>query len=278
MLKSKFKDNLFFVSLLLHLVMLSAFIISFEWSSPNFVLENSDQNVMNAIIMDTSKIQMAKPIPQSAKKTAELTPKKLLPAKTPPKAQTEVKKPTPPVVHKNVIAISEKHQKIKKDLFEKELLADLKKAKVKKNKKHNDIEKEFAKELKAAQSANSIQQELMNEKNELASSQSQKMQGVIDKYKALILQAIGQHWLVPNGVDKSLSSELLIRVSPGGTVLDVEIVRSSGDDALDRSARAAVLKASPLPVPTASNEFAPFREFILKVKPENILARDNGLS
>jgi colicin import membrane protein len=39
---------------------------------------------------------------------------------------------------------------------------------------------------------------------------------------------------------------------------------------LDRSARAAVFKASPLPVPKEPDAFEAFRQFILKVKPELI--------
>jgi colicin import membrane protein len=96
-------------------------------------------------------------------------------------------------------------------------------------------------------------------------------QGVVDKYKALIIQSIGEHWLVPLQANKKLTSELMIRLGPGGKVLDVTITRSSGDPSLDSSARAAVMKASPLPVPDKPDEFEPFRQFVLKVKPENIV-------
>jgi colicin import membrane protein len=98
------------------------------------------------------------------------------------------------------------------------------------------------------------------------------MQGIVDKYQALILESIRPNWLVPYNVNKNLTSVLMIRVAPGGMVLDVQIVKSSGDAALDRSARAAIFKASPLPVPEKSDEFELFRQFTLKMKPENIAA------
>ena len=109
-------------------------------------------------------------------------------------------------------------------------------------------------------------------------TQTRQAQGEVNKYKALILQSISEHWMIPPQVDKTLSCELRIRLAPGGEVLDVQVTRSSGDVALDHSARAAVLKASPLPVPTNADEFEAFREFALKVKPENVLARGSDLS
>jgi colicin import membrane protein len=59
-------------------------------------------------------------------------------------------------------------------------------------------------------------------------------------------------------------------------VLDVQVTKTSGDPSLDSSARAAVLKASPLPVPSNPDEFDSFRQFALKVKPENIM--DAGMT
>jgi colicin import membrane protein len=294
----------FFISVIFHVIILTVLIVSFEFNSQSFVLENSnDPHIVNAVILNDSKVHKASPTPVSAK--AREVAKKIEPPKpvvkppkpvpTPPVARPVepvlpppriTKKVVTPPIEKKAIAIPDKKKKIQKELLEKDLLAELEQTKkLKKQKelvkqtveKHNEIEKEFQKELKAAKAAKALQQEMKSEQDQLSSSESQKMRGVIDKYKALILQSIAQHWLVPTGVDKTLSSELLIRVASGGTVLDVQLVKSSGDDALDRSARTAVFKASPLPVPSDATEFGMFKEFILKVKPENVLARDNGL-
>lgn len=286
--KQNFRQ-LLVISIVGHLIILSILMASFEFNSRNFVLENSKDQVINAVILDSSKFQKASPTPVAAKQREIIKkpepPKKIIPAVTEPPPPTPVPQPVKkeviPTLQKKVIAIPDK-RKLQKDI-EKQLLAELKQAK--NLKKHKQIEKELQKELKDAkhaktfksQMAKSLEQELQSEQDRLASSQAQKMSGIVNKYKALILQAIAQHWLVPNGVNKNLSSQLLIRVSQGGTVLDVQLVKSSGDDALDRSARTAVFKASPLPVPADAEEFALFKEFILKVKPENVLARDNGL-
>jgi len=64
----------------------------------------------------------------------------------------------------------------------------------------------------------------------------------------------------------------LIRVAEGGKVLNVQVLKSSGYNILDRSARTAVLEASPLPVPSKKTLFNQFRELRLTVRPENIIA------
>ena len=109
-------------------------------------------------------------------------------------------------------------------------------------------------------------------KAELAAAEQQKaaqMSGEINKYKALIIQAISQHWILPENVDRSLYSQFRIQLAPTGKVLSVSLIRSSGDPVLDRSAQAAIYKASPLPVPSDVNVFNLFRDISLTVRPES---------
>ena len=94
---------------------------------------------------------------------------------------------------------------------------------------------------------------------------------VVNRYKAMIVQAIAEHWLVPPQVERQMTCVVRARLAPDGTVLSVVIVQKSGSDALDRSARAAVYKASPLPVPMESKLFERFRDLQLTVRPEGII-------
>jgi colicin import membrane protein len=246
-------------------------ILSFDFSSVTPVLENSDKDmkVLNAVVLDAPPGTQAPP-----KMIVKSQPKKPLAAlpSPPPKPiskPVEQKKVVEVKPKPEAIAIDDKRKK-QKELLKKQLLADLQKeVEQQKKLKHKELERAFAKELKA-QTAKSLEQQLQQEQDRLASIQSQKARGEVNKYKALILQAISQHWLVPPTINKKLTCELLIRMAPGGMVLDVQVVNSSGDTGLDRSARAAVFKASPLPVPSDSDAFESFRQFILKVKPENI--------
>ena len=108
-------------------------------------------------------------------------------------------------------------------------------------------------------------------KKKQQSAQAQRQRGLINKYQALIQQAIERHWLLPDDVDKKLFCRLQIRLKPGGGVVDVRLLQSSGNPSLDRSAIAAIYKASPLPVPREAELFDKFRELDLTVRPLGLL-------
>ena len=94
---------------------------------------------------------------------------------------------------------------------------------------------------------------------------------IIDKYKARILSKIAQNWLVPRRRDADLSSKFTVNLAPGGVVLSVSLDKSSGVAALDISAKTAIMKSSPLPVPKDPALFDKFRVLSLTVRPEDVL-------
>ena len=266
--------NAFYCSLALHFILLTVLIVSFDFSSSMPVVENSkDKEVINAMVMDAplkpSKV-LQKHVPP--KPVAPPMPKPIEP-KPAPTMKPSVE---PKVVTKPTIVIPDKKQKkIKQDVIQKQLLADLKKQTQQQKKiKQQTIQTAFEKEMNEIK-AKSLQQQMLQEQKRLANVMTQQTRGIVDKYKALILQTISQHWNIPNNVDKHLTAELLVHVAPGGLVLDVQLIKSSGDEILDRSARAAIFKSSPLPVPADTDAFESFKQFILKVKPENVLSTDN---
>ncbi len=267
-MQQRYSKHLLF-SVLLHIVLLTILVVSFEFSTLPPVINNDDK-VIEAMVMDA---------PQSARKIMQ----KPIPA--PPAPPKEVlKKPAaeivPPKKVEAAIPIPDKTQKKQKeDLIQKELLADMQKQHEKQQKKvkQKNLQAEFEKEMNDLKAKTALNQKTQEQKRVIG-VRNTASKGVVDKYKALILQTISQHWLIPSNVDKKRTAELLIRVAPGGVVLDVQLAKSSGDDALDRSARAAVLKSSPLPVPPNSDDFEPFRQFVLKVKPENVLASESWMN
>lgn len=267
----------FLFSIIFHVAILVVLALGFDFVSPQAVIENTNKkDVISAVILgDTAK---SKILPK------KFTPPPIKQALPQPLVETK-SKPIPPMeVKKEVIAIKKIDDKKKKaeqklleelkqrNLFAKDLLADIKKQTDKQKKiKQKQLQTQFQKTLRE-QAEQSLRQQLLNEEVKLQSTQFRQSQGEINKYKALILQAISEHWIIPTQANKTLYCELIIRLAPGGVVLDVQITKTSGDPSLDSSARAAVLKASPLPVPPHANDFEPFRQFVLKVKPENILS------
>lgn len=268
----------FFFSLALHVFVVLALIVSLSFESLMPVMQNSDKNseVINARVVG----EMSPPTPT---KKITPTPPVMKPAPVIPQPskpmQTVVKKPQPvPVKQQAVVIPNKKAAKLRQDKIAQELLSDLKKqTQVTKKNQHKAVAAAFEKEMKRL-AEKSLQQQLMQEQKTVAGAREQQVHGQVDKYKALILQVISSHWLLPPNVDKNLYAELLVRVAPGGVVLAVELTKSSGNDSLDRSARAAVLQSSPLPVPTNSDAFEPFRQFVLKVRPKSMLTSDSWAS
>ncbi|MCK4869788.1 MAG: cell envelope integrity protein TolA [Gammaproteobacteria bacterium] len=123
-----------------------------------------------------------------------------------------------------------------------------------------------AKQQVAAQQL--LQQQIAQEQKQMAAAQAAKIQSVVDQYKALIVQAISERWIVPSNLAQGISCQLLLNLAPGGAVLNVSVVTSSGNPVLDRSAQTAVWKASPLPVPKDSSMFDRFRSIRLTVRPQ----------
>lgn len=258
----------FALSLSVHVAVLIALILNLDFSQPLAVVENTNQHdVISAVVL--GDVEKSKVLPQQS--VSQPTPK--LKIEQPKEAP---KKPEPVVAKKDVIPL--KSIEKTRELMAKDLLADIEKQKKKEKQiQQKKLQANFEKLLRA-QAEKSLRQQLLNEDIKVKGTETRMSQGEINKFKALILQTISEHWIVPVQSNKKLYCELMIRLAPGGTVLDVQVTKTSGDAALDRSARAAVLNSSPLPVPKDSHEFETFRQFVLKVKPENIVTNNQGLS
>lgn len=92
-------------------------------------------------------------------------------------------------------------------------------------------------------------------------------------YMDVIRQAVEQNWSRPPSARNDMQVELIIQLIPNGQVVDVNIARSSGNEAFDRSAVAAVRKAERFPElqQLPGNVFdAHFRRFRLLFRPEDL--------
>lgn len=264
------KSHLFH-AILLHGLIFLLLIFSFHFPTKNIVAEKGDSQieVIQATIVNSptqhKSISPIKPLPIKSLLI------KSLPIKSLPEVKKVIPKASVAVSHSDKIILADpKLQRVK---AREQLLADL--AKQKKIQQQNKRQQQkaiataFAKEIKQL-AAKSLQKQMQQEQNRISALHARRLKGEVDHYRALILQAISQNWRVPGIPDKNLAAELFIHLAPGGTVLDVQIAKSSGNSALDHSAQMAVFRASPLPVPSERQAFEPFCQFILKVRPENI--------
>jgi len=92
----------------------------------------------------------------------------------------------------------------------------------------------------------------------------------INKYRSLIKEEVTRHWNIPATAHDGLLCEVKVRLIPSGDVVEVQIVKSSGDAAFDRSVEQAVYRAAPLSVPPVeSGLFDEFREVVFQFEPRN---------
>lgn len=97
-------------------------------------------------------------------------------------------------------------------------------------------------------------------------------QGEINRYAVMIKQSIARHWILPGEKNKNLSCRYQVVLAPSGDVLEVKLLQSSGNPALDRAAKTAIYKSSPLPVPGDPDLFVKFKTFNITMRPEKIIA------
>jgi colicin import membrane protein len=100
-----------------------------------------------------------------------------------------------------------------------------------------------------------------------AEAERARAESALAEFIPYIQERIQRNWLRPPGSPAGLSCLVKVRLIPGGDVVSVNVVRSSGDPVFDRSVETAVLKASPLPLPKDAKLFKHFREINFNFDP-----------
>ena len=95
------------------------------------------------------------------------------------------------------------------------------------------------------------------------------LQSEVKKYAAQFRSKVERSWSIPAGSTSGLMCLLKIELQPDGKVQNVSITQSSGDEAFDRSAVAAVKKAAPFPLPEQPEAAARFKSFNFKFNPRS---------
>jgi colicin import membrane protein len=272
------------LAVLVHIGVLSVLVFNFEKHSVLPVVKKAPK-ILNAVALNSAEVQSAlKGLKEfRAKKSRDLKAeqKKL---KTAVKQEALALKDAKEEANHKMLAIKKQQALAKADLAKQKhtlqesqkKLEDSKAALEKTRKKllaQAEKEKKLLEKKNRERLAEAKRQEELKrvEQQRIASLREAQVQGLVDRYKAMILQAISQHWFWPPTTNKNAITQLRIRLGPEGDVLAVTVTKTSGSASLDRSAVAAVYKTTPLPIPSDPSAAERFRQFDLSMRPEHLM-------
>jgi colicin import membrane protein len=130
------------------------------------------------------------------------------------------------------------------------------------------VKAEAEKKRKAEAEAKAKAEAEAEMRRQIAAEQEEaRARSALSEYIPYIQDKVQRNWLKPAGSAAGLSCLIKVRLIPGGDVVSATVVRSSGDPLFDRSVETAVLKASPLPLPTDATLFNHFREINFNFDP-----------
>jgi colicin import membrane protein len=198
----------------------------------------------------------AEPEPPKPEPPKPEPPKPEPPKPEPPKAEP---KPEPP---KPDPAIAEKAERLKKEQQKRERLERERQDKLERQKKEEAEKKKREKEEVAKKKKEEEERARQEKERQLAREEAARArQTEVDAWRARIAKKVRDRANIPDTVTGHPRAEFRIRILPGGEVLDVTLIRSSGNRAYDAAIERGIRSASPLPVPDASSELFPqFRE------------------
>lgn len=205
---------------------------------------------------EAKKLEVAKA--QEAKQLVELKKRQ----EEESKRLEELKKQQEETQKKRLEEEKKKVEAEKKRAKEEQRLAELEK------KQKLEAERRKQKEIKRKQKQKELALKKQQEQKRKAEADRVRRRAIANAM-LLIQQKVQRSWIRPSSVIRALSCKIRVKLVPGGEVIDAKVIRTSGNTAFDRSAESAVLKASPLPVPTHPELFSTFRTFSFDFKPRS---------
>ncbi len=243
-------------TLVLHLVLLIWLTSDFAGKSKQFEIKEPKFIKASLVKLKPQKKEVVKKPPQKPK----VKPKKTEP-KVKPKVKPKVVKPDPGIAQQKKAAEAKRLKQIEADRLKKE-----------------QIEKERLKQEQLEKLQQEEQQRreddlLSNLEDEELVEDAAEDELTAQSYISFIQRAVQSKWNRPPSARNGMQVLLNIQLIPTGDVVSVTVAKSSGNDAFDRSAVAAVEKAESFPELTEleSRIFEQYyRRFTLLFKPEDL--------
>jgi colicin import membrane protein len=268
------------IAIILHIVVIALFAI--EWPKEKRQLaEPTPKNIQAKVIQIDNKQVKQRKLDEQKRLKNENWKKYLANKKAANKKAAQAKAVKDKAVRdkaaKNKAAKLATKKKADKKLADKKLADNLKKAAVLKEQERKKMEEiaeqqafEQAQEESLLEALAVEQQQRSIEKAMAEEQQARKNVAITNEIAAQIEAKISQVWSYPPSARPDMEVVVRIQLIPTGEVINVSIITSSGNEALDRSVLAAVSRAQPLPVPKDIRLFEQqFRNFIMPFRPED---------
>lgn len=157
-------------------------------------------------------------------------------------------------------------EKKRKDLEKKKAEEAAKRKKEEQAKREREAQEKAAEEARIrkeqAQQQREIEEQLLAEQQARARQRTEQVLSEVQKYTALITQAIQQKWIVDDSM-LGKSCRLNIRLASNGLV--IQVTKLGGDDKVCHSAETAIYKAYTLPVSSDPEVFKELKDFNLTI-------------
>lgn len=253
----------------LHVAALMLLVVSLHFNRPQIITPPAAQ-VMNAVAVDQSKVEaeikklheqdqkkqeqqkaLEEKRKEEEKKIEELKQEKEKLKQQKEEEQTRLKEAEAQKQEqeKEKARIEAEKQKAlaeKKQLEEEKKQAEEQKHKAETDKKRQEQEKKKAVEAQKRQEEEELEKQ---RREELEAEDRQRLNKEAQIYTDSVLGPhIGGFFINP-APGQGLTCKLFIRITPTGEVVEAKVSETSGVEAFDRQALAAVFKAQPLPVP-----------------------------
>ena len=252
----------FIVSLLLHGLIIPALFLSFSLSQPekkNIVVSVKLTDLQEKIKQKTPALQQQKApevknspeqkqiaAPEEASITAAREKRQKEKQRKEKQAKLALQKKQREAWLKKLAARKANEEKANREKKAREKLAEEeKRAKQLAEKKEAErLAKQAA--LKKLQQAARDQLQQMREKQEAeARAAATRLEQLLARYKSMIRKQISQSWQRPLSTVKSMQASVKLTLAPTGEIINITLLKSSGNDEFDRSVLDAIRIAAP---------------------------------
>ncbi len=264
------KDNprYLFGAIIVHAMLIALIAMSFHWTSRPVSSSGTPETIKVKAISEKKVDEEMKKISDAEmqqKREAEQTAAQEQQQLQDLRKQQEEELKRRDQQSKKIAFDQEREKKRLKELEEKRRQDELKQEQTKREKSFKEKVALEEKRLEDEQKTLAAERK-QQESDAIGRKQEEKRrQTIVDKYRDIIHAHVRRHWIEPPNAKSTLVCDLQISLIPSGDVVNIKLVKSSGDPVFDRSVESAVRKASPLPLPPPeAGLFDVFRDLLFR--------------